>query len=121
MGSMVGTIRETIKTQKKVGVLNIKVYRPFPGKEIIKALVRAKNIAVLEKAINLGQAGPLYSDLKAALVCDGKAGAARFNIKNYVVGLGGRDVTGKIIRNIITDVNRRNKKTGESEIKFIGK
>ncbi|MHB8904467.1 MAG: pyruvate ferredoxin oxidoreductase [Patescibacteria group bacterium] len=113
MGSMVGTILETIKSNKEyknIGLLKIKSYRPFPEEEIIKIISRAKNIAVIEKAISLGQAGPVYSDLKAAL------GENKLNISNFIVGLGGRDVTSKIIKEIIKKAKKKNQK-----LEFIGK
>lgn len=114
MGSVVGTIREAINNNKKninkVGVLKITTYRPFPGEEINKMLTHTKNVAVIEKAISLGQAGPLFSDLKAASVNH------KLNFSNYVVGLGGRDVTQKMINEIIISAQKNNKQT-----KFIGK
>jgi len=110
MGSVIGTIREAIKNEKNIGVLKIMTYRPFPGDEINKILLPAKNIAVVEKAISLGQAGPLFSEIKAALPNN------KLNIKNYIVGLGGRDVTSKMISEIVADAKKKNGK-----IKFIGK
>jgi len=110
LGSVIGTMREVIKTQKNVGILKIKVFRPFPDAAIQKIIGRAKNVAVVEKAISLGQGGPLYTDLKAAL--DNR----KLNLKNYIVGLGGRDVTAKIIKDIIKDAGRKNK-----ILKFCGK
>jgi len=110
LGSVIGTLREAVKDNKKIGVLKIKTYRPFPGEEINKILLRAKNIAVIEKAISLGQAGPLYSDIKSSLKNN------KLNISNYIVGLGGRDVTTKMIKELIVDAKKNNKKT-----KFIGK
>jgi len=112
LGSVAGTIQETLKKYPKVGLLKIKVYRPFPIKEILKVIKSLKNIAVIEKAISLGQAGPLYSDLKAGLVKN----YSLPNIKNYIVGLGGRDVTVKMIAKIIKD-----SKNSQPKIKFIGK
>jgi len=110
LGSVIGTIREAAQDNKKIGVLKIKTYRPFPEEEINKILLRAKNIAVIEKAISLGQAGPLYSDIKSSLRNN------KLNISNYIVGLGGRDVTTKMINKIIISARENNKKT-----KFIGK
>jgi pyruvate ferredoxin oxidoreductase alpha subunit len=110
LGSVIGTIREVIKNDKKIGVLKIKTYRPFPSEEINKILLRAKNIAVIEKAISLGQFGPLFSDIKAALPKN------KLNLSNYIVGLGGRDVTEKMVKEIIKSAKHINKKT-----KFIGK
>lgn len=110
MGSVTGTIHDTIKNDKRVGVLKIKTYRPFPGEEISNFLLRAKNVAVIEKAISLGNFGPLFSDIKSSLPKN------KLNISNYIVGLGGRDVTAKMIKEIITSAKKNNKKT-----KFIGK
>lgn len=110
LGSVVGTLRETVKDDNKTGVLKIKTYRPFPADEVNKIILKAKNIAVIEKAISLGQAGPLFSDIKAGLPIN------KLNISNYIVGLGGRDVTQKMIKTIITSAKKHNNKT-----KFIGK
>ncbi len=113
MGSMVGTILETIKSNKEyknIGLLKIKSYRPFPEEEVAKIIRSSKNIAVIEKAVSLGQAGPLYSDLKAAI------GENKLNISNFIVGLGGRDLTSKIIKEIIKKAKKKSKK-----LEFIGK
>jgi len=112
LGSVTGTIKEVLKTEPKAGCLKIKVYRPFPGEEIAKIIGRAKNIAVLEKAISLGQSGPVYSDLKAAL---DNGAIKNLNLRSYIAGLGGRDITEKMIKDIISDAGRKN-----PEPKFIG-
>ena len=112
LGSLNGTILETIKDLKNIGLLKIKVYRPFPAQSINNILKRARNIAVIEKAINFGQAGPLYSDIKTGLSA---AEAKNLNIRNYIVGLGGRDVTKKMILKIIKDAGGQ-----AASIKFIG-
>ncbi len=114
MGSVIGTILETIKNFKDVGLLKIKVYRPFPAEEIVKIIKPAQNIAVLEKAISLGQSGPLYADLAAAVMASKIK--KNLNLKNYIVGLGGRDITQKMIKEIIKDVPQKN-----NYLKFIGK
>ena len=116
MGSVVGTIKEAIsnfKDGKNVGILKLKTYRPFPDTEIIELLkkLNVKKIAVLEKAISLGAHGPLATDLKSAVF-------GKFNgvIKNYIIGLGGRDVSQKMVKEIIKDLQiSKNKK----DIKFI--
>ncbi len=110
LGSIAGTIIETIKGSKKVGLLKIKVYRPFPREEITKILSKTKNIAVIEKAISLGHCGPLYSDIAALKLKNNP------KLKNYIVGLGGRDVTEKMIIAIIKDAAKNN-----NYLKFIGK
>jgi len=110
MGSIVGTIQETIKNFKNVGLLKIKVYRPFPNEEILKIIKLTKNIAVLEKAISLGQGGPLYLDIAASINSSKEIikNKNNFNLKNYIVGLGGRDVNQKMLINIIKDAPKKN-------------
>lgn len=118
MGSLVGTIKDAIDFENKkflnasVGVLKIKVFRPFPDKEILNILKKAKYVAVIEKAISLGASdGPLGLDLKASTKNNIKT-----KIQNFIVGLGGRDITKNMIHKIIADV----KKAGD-ETKFVGK
>jgi len=110
LGSVIGTIRETINNDKnlvkKIGVLKITTYRPFPATEINKIINQTKNVAVIEKSISLGQAGPLFSDLKAALPNN------KLNINNFIVGLGGRDITQKTIREIIS-LAKKNKSSAQ--------
>lgn len=123
MGSVVGTIKEVIDESplpqrmggggkgRGIGVLKIKVYRPFPANEILKVLKQTKNIAILDKSISLGHLGTLASDIKA--VAQGKIKA---KIQSFIVGLGGRDVTKKMVKKIIKEVEGK----GE-EMKFVGK
>ncbi len=115
MGSMTGTILEVIKKRKDTALLIIKVWRPFPNEEIAKIITNFKNIAVLEKAVSPGQAGPLYLDMAVALM---PIKIKINNFKNYIVGLGGRDVTEKNINEIIKDVHSSSNK---SFLKFMGK
>jgi len=115
MGSVVGTIKEYIDNNKsplgnKVGVLKIKTYRPFPEEKILKIIGGAKYIAVLDKSISLGHIGPLASDIKSA-----SQGKIKAKIQNFIVGLGGRDVTAKMIKEIINKVKNSN-----DEAQFIG-
>ena len=116
LGSLNGTILETIINDRKlktsVGLLKIKVYRPFPAQEIIKIIKTNTHVAVLEKAISLGQAGPLYNDLVEALSSQKNRKGL---IKNYIVGLGGRDVSSEIIKKIIIDSAKKN-----NSLKFYG-
>ncbi|MCX6745991.1 MAG: pyruvate ferredoxin oxidoreductase, partial [Candidatus Parcubacteria bacterium] len=115
MGSVCGTIKEVIdelrNKGKKVGLLKIVSFRPFPDDEVGAILSKAKYIAVIDKSISIGTEGVLASDIKRA--CYGKL---KMPIKSFVVGLGGRDVT----ENMIVDIVEMAK--GKSErISFVGK
>ncbi|OGF21642.1 hypothetical protein A2316_01090 [Candidatus Falkowbacteria bacterium RIFOXYB2_FULL_38_15] len=113
-GSVLGTIKSTydynLRQKNKIGVLNIKSLRPFPDKEIINFIskIKPKNIAVIDRSISLGQTGILFSEIKTA--CYGKAGV---KIKNFIMGLGGKNITPKDIQNIV--INFKSK----SEFQFV--
>lgn len=98
MGSVVGTIKSAIKNRQDVAVLKIKTYRPFPHQEIKKIIKNKKNIIVLEKAVNFGNFGSLYLDLN---ICKEKQ-----NIKNFISGLGGKDIKEETIIKTINNFNK---------------
>ncbi|MCX5656917.1 MAG: pyruvate ferredoxin oxidoreductase [Candidatus Omnitrophica bacterium] len=100
MGSVVGTIKETVDDLRdkgeKVGILKIITYRPFPAEDIHMALKDKKEIAVLEKAISLGSFGPLYTELKSLF--QGRKETPK--ISGFVIGLGGRDITKNSVQTV---------------------
>jgi pyruvate ferredoxin oxidoreductase alpha subunit len=100
MGSICGTVKDAIDEMReegtKAGLLKIRVFRPFPSEEIAQALSRAKHIAVLDKNISLGAKGALAMEVRDALY------GSTIPVKGYVIGLGGRDVRKKDIREIVS-------------------
>ncbi|MCF7873543.1 MAG: pyruvate ferredoxin oxidoreductase [Candidatus Omnitrophica bacterium] len=98
MGSVCGTIKDIVDTErekgKKIGLLKIVSYRPFPKEAIIKALKPAKNIGVVDKDISLGSDGALYSEINSLLPSDKK-------VSGFVAGLGGRDIKPTTVKEII--------------------
>jgi len=101
MGSVCGTVKEVIDELrlkgKKVGLLKITAYRPFPYQEIYNALKGIPRVAVLDKALSLGAYAPLCAEIKAAFF--GKKKAPQV-ISSFVAGLGGRDITKDSIKEI---------------------
>jgi len=99
MGSICGTAKDAIDEMrdggKKAGLLKIRVFRPFPSEEIAQALGKVKRVAVLDKNISLGAKGALALEVKDALYGSG------IPVKDYILGLGGRDVRTKDIREIV--------------------
>ena len=91
MGSACGTIKDTVddlrKKGKKVGLLKIIMYRPFPYKYITKILKGKKSVAVLDRSFSIGAQAALYGDIKSALYDLKK----RPKLQSCVYGLGGRD------------------------------
>lgn len=103
IGSLSYQLRDVIDTMReggvKVGVMGVQMYRPFPDKAIVSALSGRKNVIVFEKALSYGNQGPLFSDIKAALY----SCAERPQIRNYIVGLGGREIKTRQLLDALTE------------------
>lgn len=74
---------------KKVGLVSVRLWRPFPYKELIEAISGAANIIVLDRAISLGGPAPVCSEIRAALY----SLKDRPQVVSIVGGLGGRDIS----------------------------
>ncbi len=94
MGSSAGTAKACVdmlrKNGVKAGLVKVRVFRPFPGEEIAKAIANCKAVAVMDKSEGFSACGgPLYAETCGAC----------YNMKNrplmvdIVFGLGGRDFT----------------------------
>jgi pyruvate ferredoxin oxidoreductase alpha subunit len=92
LGSVCGTMRVVVdelrKAGKKVGMLKVRTFRPFPTEQVKKALSTLKGVAIIDKEISFGQEGTLYSEIRSA-VYDQKS----LIINGFIAGLGGRDIT----------------------------
>ncbi len=112
MGSVVGTIKELIdqleEEGRKVGLLQICSYRPFPRKEVYRALKDKMNIVVLEKCISLGRGGILASDVRWSFP---RAEKKDRDISSFVAGLGGRNIS-------IDDLRYMVEKVGKEPVEF---
>lgn len=93
MGSAGGTARGVVEGLRQEGVraglLKLRVFRPFPARELSSALAHLQAVAVLDRADSPGSpGGPLFTDLRAALHDLDVRGA----VVSYIYGLGGRDI-----------------------------
>ena len=96
MGSMGETAEMAIDALRAKGVsaglIKLRLWRPFPFEEITAALKNAKKFIVTDRAVSFGgPGGPVFSEIKSALY----SGVHHPAIYNYIIGLGGRDVTVK--------------------------
>lgn len=91
MSSACGILKDAVdelrRQGKKVGLLRIILFRPFPELEIAQALKNAKSVIILERASGFGTYSPLYNEISAALYHYPK----KPKMVNYVFGLGGRN------------------------------
>ncbi len=72
----------------KVGVLGLRVFRPFPKADVVEVLKKARLVVVFDKNISYGSEGATCSEIKSALY------GSRVNavVRNFIVGLGGRNI-----------------------------
>lgn len=118
MGSVIGTIKDAIDVMraegKKVGLVKVRCYRPFPVQALRKALSDASVIAVIEKDVSIGAEAGLVTDLKASFYNS----KLHIPIIGFAAGLGGRDITVKDIRKIVEKAEAARKGI-ESEFEFL--
>ena len=99
-GSVVSTIKDVVDEMRdegeKVGVLKVITHRPLPSQALYNSLKHIPQIAVLDRSISLGAAGPLYMDLRS--VFQGRDVSPK--ISGFIAGLGGRGVTKDSVREI---------------------
>ncbi len=94
MGSMGETAQMAIDELRdkgvKAGLIKLRLWRPFPFTEIRAAVKNVKKLIVTDRAVSFGgPGGPVFSEIKSALYAQSERPA----IYNYIIGLGGRDVT----------------------------
>jgi pyruvate ferredoxin oxidoreductase alpha subunit len=93
MGSIGETAEVAVDELRKdgfpVGLLKIKLWRPFPFEEFRKAVKGAKCLAVMDRAVSFGgPGGPVFAEIRSALYDEPK----KPKTLNFIIGLGGRDV-----------------------------
>ena len=93
-GSAAGTMRAAARvlnsSGEKVGVLAIKLYRPFPMEQVVSHLAQTKAVVVMDRSLSPGApSGPISEDVKSAMQLAGLPKP----IMSVVYGIGGRDLS----------------------------
>jgi pyruvate/2-oxoacid:ferredoxin oxidoreductase alpha subunit len=112
-GSITSTARIAIKNLRqqghKIGLLKMRLFRPFPVEAAQQALRGKKKIAVIDRNFSLGSGGIFCQELRAGLV--------HFPdhplVYSYIAGLGGTDVTPEVIERIALEVAERSEAVDE--------
>jgi pyruvate/2-oxoacid:ferredoxin oxidoreductase alpha subunit len=104
--TMARTLRNVVierrKKGEKVGMIRTKLFRPFPRKELLAAIGETKRVAVLDRNHSPGSGGIFWQEVAATLGQN-----SNVLLQDYLVGLGGGDVTPENINAIIDDMNQR--------------
>jgi len=120
-GSTTGTAKVAVDELRaqgiKAGLLKFRLFRPFPGQQIIDAIKGAKAVAVMDRALSFGlNGGPLFHEIRSFAY-----GQLDIPFVSYIYGLGGRDIVVDEIKTIFTDLaDVLEKGTDVSQARFIG-
>lgn len=115
MGSTAGTAKVVIDKLRgqgiKVGMLKIRMFRPFPHEEIAKALSKIKIVAALDRSEGLSSfGGQIFTELRSVLY----ESSPKPTIVNYIYGLGGRDINTEDLKKVYSDLQKA-AKTGKAD------
>jgi pyruvate ferredoxin oxidoreductase alpha subunit len=104
MGSTCGTSRAVIDELRekgvKAGMLKVRVFRPFPAEEIVKALSKVKAAAIMDRSdMFSNQGGQLFTEIRSAMYEQ----KTKPILSNYIYGLGGREISLDDIRKIFAE------------------
>ncbi|HZR96698.1 MAG TPA: hypothetical protein VFA56_13455 [Gaiellaceae bacterium] len=98
LGSTGGTVKDVVDELRaageRVGLLEIRSFRPFPRHAVREALAHVEVAAVLDRADSPGGWPPLFADVAASLY------GSDVHIRSHVYGLGGRDLHPERIREV---------------------
>mgnify|MGYP004578276579 FL=1 len=106
IGSSAGTAKEAVnelrEQGRKVGLIKVRAFRPFPSEEIVDALKNVKAFAVMDKDDSFnGHCGPMFAEVAASMYA---AGVSAPKGISYIYGLGGRDVRVESIQHVFAEL-----------------
>ncbi len=122
MNSTAGTTKYVIDKLRskgiKAGLLKLRMFRPFPSEEIVKALSHVKSVAILDKSDSLNASGgALFEDITSAMYVQKQF----IPVVNYIYGIGGRDTTAKDIESVYSDLTQIAKSgNAENPYRYLG-
>ncbi|MFQ6086103.1 MAG: pyruvate ferredoxin oxidoreductase [Candidatus Bathyarchaeia archaeon] len=120
MGSTAGTARAVLgggPEKAKAAVVRLRSFRPFPDREIVRAVRQFKAVGILDRSAPSGaKGGPLFNEIRSALYDT----TERPFLVNYIYGLGGRDVPETAIEKIFSDLRDVAQRGVKETVKFVG-
>ncbi|MFC1955140.1 hypothetical protein ACFLWZ_01150 [Chloroflexota bacterium] len=119
MGSSVGTAKVAVDQKRdqglKIGLIKIRMFRPFPRERLVDILSGRKAIGVIDRNVCFGwNCGHLLLETRAAL-----AGECHMPMLDFIAGLNGGDITMQYIERAINDVSLAAQGKACKEVTFL--
>lgn len=106
-GTIATTARRVVDRRRaageKVGMVKMRMFRPFPETVLREACASAKLVGVLDRDYAAGLGGIWWQDARAAF----QGHRDDLVLQDYLVGVGGGDVTPEILERILDDLGTR--------------
>lgn len=117
-GTIAGTAKDVVDEYREngenVGLLRMKMFRPFPAEDVQKLLKRVNKVAVVDRGISYGAAGTFAQEIRSVI----NQAERRKSIFGFIAGLGGRDVIPDTFREIIEYT--KNNEVPKQDVIWIG-
>ncbi len=120
LGTIGSTAKDVVDSMRsegyKVGVARLRYFRPFPAEEVRRLAKKTNMIGVVDRSYSFGPGADLFAETKSVLY-----NHTDIPVKNYVMGLGGRDITPAILRKVFLDMLHIAKEgVADKEIEWVG-
>jgi pyruvate/2-oxoacid:ferredoxin oxidoreductase alpha subunit len=104
--TIAATARQVVRARRardeKVGLVKVKLFRPFVREAFVEAIGSALRVAVLDRDHSPGSGGIFWNEIATSL-----CRRTDVLLQDYIVGLGGTSVTTSVIERILSDVSQR--------------
>jgi pyruvate/2-oxoacid:ferredoxin oxidoreductase alpha subunit len=106
-GTIASTAREVVRQRRaggeKVGLVKVKMFRPFPEERLRRACRSAAKVAVLDRNYAAGAGGIFWQEIRAAF----HGRLDHLMLQNYLTGVCGGDVTAATVEAVLSDLAAR--------------
>lgn len=112
VGSVLGAVRQAVRDLRRngvpVGMIKLRLFRPFPATELAVALRGVSKAVVIDRDVSLGTGGVLCQEVRAALFDAGKS-CGSLPVFGFIAGLGGADITSDQVAGMVEYALQREK------------
>jgi len=107
-------VRQMRDVGRRVGLLRLRLIRPWPADAIRQALTGRQGVAVIDQNISPGLGGILFQEVAASLaIC-----SDRPLLRSFIGGLGGKDISSAEFAHVLEELEKPSRDDGEAEMLF---